>query len=565
MSTSPNPVDHGVTDIRHSAVRLVAGLDTVFRELGHAFASQLTYPGIYRGSPLNVSPVIVERGGVKTVVISEADSDACRVMSPGFERQVYGRYFSWDKDLSEPVITFAEAVRLAAGAGPIVCDTALPVSRYEQLAATGPVVLPARPTKPGLHVYAKSRGEIEAQWLATRNADTARLAPFIEKLPNGGTLLAACTSGARGFAPLDELCADRQLDALYVSAPHEVEMFCGMPSDAIVQHGITALFVPGAAHITLVSAKPIERIDLAGAAEGAELSDVLSRSKFARIGIQKDHLAIGDYLSLQEAKLVFEDAGYVLRRWQDRRAGDDLVYFILGGNAVLHGIKAAKEFFLRNGGTMTERDLVAVYHQAVQQFSRKYGFERRVCSYFDIVHSGARTLLPATAGDYQVSVQDRTIKFDMGLTVADAFGCLRGVSDIARTICRDPEIEALHNRLRAILVEDLIPSIRPGMSGAQVHALGVDLLRPLEDHLRRLGLLPDGRSIDGYLRDCGHTIQRQTISSVYFLPGVTETIEPGMLGCTEYVWPVGDTLIAVEDGYLVTPTETIPFTADVPS
>lgn len=565
MSTSHDPLAHGSTDMRDGPVRLVACLTTIFRELGDAFASQLTYPGIYRGSPLNVSPVIVERAGKKTVVISEADSDACRVMSAGFEQQIYGRYFSWDKDLSEPVVTFAEAVRLAGGMGTIVCDTALPVSRYEQLAASGPVVLPPAPTMPRLHIYMKSRAEIEAQWLATRDADTARLAPFIEKLPHGGSLLAACTSCAHGFAPLDALCEEKQLDALYVTAPHEVEMFCGMPSDAIAQYGITALFVPGAAHVTLLAAAPIARADLTSEAEGAGLAEVLSGSDFARIGIQKDHLAVGDYLPLRQTNLAFEDAGYVLRRWQDRRAGDDLVYFILAGNAVLQGIRAAKEFFQRNGGTMTERDLVAVYHEAVRCFVRKYGFERRISSYFDIVHSGARTFLPATAGDYPVSAQDRTIKFDMGLTVADAFGCLRGVSDIARTICLDPEVEALHDRLRAILIETLIPSIRPGMSGAQIHALGVDLLRPLEGDLRRLGLLPDGKNIDGYLRDCGHTIQRQTISSVYFLPGVTEKIEPDMLGCVEYVWPVGDTLIAVEDGYLVTAAETIPFTADVAS
>lgn len=565
MSTSHNIPDHGSTDARDGAVRLVADLSAVFRELGDAFASQLTYPGIYRGSPLSVSPVLVERAGVRTVVISEADSDACRVMAVGFERQVYGRYFSWDKDLSGPVVTFAEAVRLAAGNGPIVCDTALPVSRYEQLAASGPVALPAVPTMPRLHVYAKPRAELEAQWLATREADSERLVPFIEKLPHGETLLAACRSGARGFAPLDALCAEKQFDALYVTAPHEVEMFCGMPSDAITQHGITALFVPGAAHVTLLAVRPIERADLTSEADCAALTDVLSRGGGARIGIQKDHLAVGDYLPLKQSKLVFEDAGYVLRRWQDRRAGDDLVYFILAGNAVLQGIKAAKEFFHRNGGAMTERDLVAVYHQAVRRFARKHGFERRISSYFDIVHSGARTFLPATAGDYPVSGQDRTIKFDMGLTVADAFGCLRGVSDIARTVCRDPEIEALHDRLRAILVEDLIPSIRPGMSGAQIHAVGVDLLRPLEDDLRRLGLLPEGKSMEGYLRDCGHTIQRQTISSVYFLPGVNEKVEAEMLGCAEYVWPVGDMLIAVEDGYLITATETIPFTADVAS
>jgi Xaa-Pro aminopeptidase len=308
---------------------------------------------------------------------------------------------------------------------------------------------------------------------------------------------------------------------------------------------------------------PLDRAGLSERGKRASLAGLVKESGFRRVGYQRDHLSIGDHLLMAEAGVALEDAGYVLRRWQDRRAGDDLVYFVLAGNAVLHGIAAARKFFHRNEGAMTERDLVAVYHQAVRRFAAKYGFQERVFSYFDIVHSGGRTFLPATAGDYPVTPADRTIKFDMGLVVADAFGCIRGCSDIARTICRDPELEAIHDRLRAILVEELIPSIRPGMSGQEIHAVGVEKLRPLEGELRRLGLLPEGKGVDGYVRDCGHTIQRQTISAVYFLPGVTEQVENGMLGCTEYVWPIGDVLIAVEDGYFVTEEGAIPFTADV--
>jgi len=173
----------------------------------------------------------------------------------------------------------------------------------------------------------------------------------------------------------------------------------------------------------------------------------------------------------------------------------------------------------------------------------------------------AGALLPATAGAYPVGADDRTVKFDMGLTVADAFGCVRGVSDIARTICAEPGIEALHDELRGILIDRLIPAIKPGMTGGEIHAVGVELLRPLEERLRSLGLLPEGRSVDGYRRDCGHTIQRQTISSVYFLPGVQQKVEDGMLGCVEYVWPINDILIAVEDGFLITPEGGVPFTA----
>ncbi|KAB0268057.1 M24 family metallopeptidase [Microvirga brassicacearum] len=543
--------------------RLYASLDRVIDRLGFELGDQLTYPGIYRGSPLNVSPVVIEQGGKISAVVSEADSDACRVMTPGVTAESYGRYFSWDRDMSAPVTSFAQAVRKITGPEAIACEATLPVSRYEMLADSGPVTLFDLPDSAELFVYRKTRSDIEALWIATRDADAARFAPFVAGLRNGDALVAAMTAHNRGFAPLDALCRERGFQALYVTAAHEVEMFTGLPSAVIEQYGISALFNPDETTILLLSARAIDGVGFAPAGRADGLAAALLATGAQRIGFQKDHLATGIYLPLAEAELELEDAAYVLRRWQDRRAGDDLVYFIFAANAVLKGISAARALLTRNAeGKLTERDLVAVYHQAVRRFARRYGFENRVSSYFDIVHSGARTLLPATAGDYPVSTRDKTIKFDMGLMVADAFGCLRGCSDIARTICADSEIEALHDRLRTILVDELIPAIRPGMTGQEVHAVGVDCLRPLEADLRRLGLLPEGMNVDSYLRDCGHTIQRQTISSVYFLPGVTETIEEGMLGCTEYVWPIGEILIAIEDGYLVTESGAIPFTAE---
>lgn len=544
-------------------VKLHASLETVFGRLGAEFGEQLTYPGIYRGSRLNVSPVLVERNGISTVVVSEADSDACKVMTPAVGKSVYGRYFDWDKDMAAPVRTFAQAVRDIAGGETILCEASLPLVRYQALAESGPVELFDVPGPRPLFAYAKQRGEIEAQWLATRSADAAAFAPFVATLRDGARLVDAMTASCKGFEPLDALCAEKGLAALYVTAPHEVEMFTGLPARVIEQQGISAFFRPGEAEITIYAEKPVIRGDFRPAGTYASLADALSNCGHDAIAIQKDHLSAGGYVSLARTGIRFEDAAYVIRRWQDRRAGDDAVYFFFTANAVLKGIEAARAFFARNTtGEIRERDLVAAYHQGVSRFARRYGFADRVGSYFDIVHSGARTLLPATAGDYPVGASDRTIKFDMGLTVSDAFGCIRGVSDIARTICAEAEIEAFHDRLRSILIDGLIPAIKPGMSGAEVHAIGVDLLRPLEGEFRRLGLLPEGKSVDGYLRDCGHTIQRQTISSVYFLPGVGEKVEGGMLGCTEYVWPIGDILIAVEDGYLVTPEGGIAFTVE---
>lgn len=542
---------------------LFASLDAVAERLGEEFVAQLTYPGIYRASALNVSPVVVEHEGALHVVISEADSDACKVMPDHVGKSVYGRYFDWNKDLSAPAATFAGAVRAIAGGGTIACEATLPVSRYEALSDSGPVSLFGLPPQGPLAVYTKSALEIEAQWIATRDADASAFAPFMQGLRNGEFLAEALTAARTGFAPLNALCRDKGLDALYVTAPHEVEMFTGLPAKIIAQYGLSALYTPGETGVTVYAETPFERGDFRPVGQVDSLATALAASNRAVIGIQKDHLSAGIWLAIRDCGVRFVDAAYVVRRWQDRRAGDDMVYFVFAANAVLKGIDAARAFFHRNASAaMTERDLVAAYRLGVARFARRYGFEGRVGSYFDIVHSGARTLLPATAGDYPVRASDRTIKFDMGITVADGFGCIRGVSDIARTICADPEIEAIHDKLRTILIDRLIPAIKPGMTGGDIHAVGVTLLRPLEDELRRLGLLPEGKGVEGYARDCGHTIQRQTISSVYFLPGVRECVEAGMLGCTEYVWPIGDVLIAVEDGYYITAHGGIPFTAE---
>lgn len=540
---------------------LHADLATIERRLGRAFVEELTYPGIYRGSRLNVTPVVIEREGRTFVVISEADSAACAVMTPGVEKIVYGRYFDWGKDMDGPVTNFAQAVRSVAGADEIRVSPELPVTRREALAAGGPVeVLAVTPEAP-LFVHRKRRAEIEAQWLATRDADAARFAPFLATLPHGDRLVAASTARSTGYAPFDELAREQGLGAVCVTAPHEVEMFCGLPARVVEQWGIVAVAPVGSDEILVCSRRPLARADFAVEGAPRPLSEILLGLGVGVIGVQKDDMSTAVHAPLVAAGLALADCARLLRRWQDRRAGDDFVYFAFAANAIVAGITAARDFFARVEGDVRERDLVAVHHGAIRRFARLHGFEERISSYFDIVHSGARTLLPATAGDHPVRRDHATIKFDMGIVVADAFGCARAVSDIARTICADPQVAAMCDRLRATLVDVLIPAIRPGMSGEEVHAVGVAALKPLEDDLRAAKLLPPDKTVEGYRRDCGHTIQRQTISSVYFLPGVGETIEPGMLGCAEWVWPIGDVLIAVEDGWIDTPEGTIPFTA----
>lgn len=528
--------------------------------LGAPFMAQLTYPDIVKSSPASVAPVIVKNGDRETVVLSEADSSAYAVAKGGRPIATYGRYFRWGDDQEGAVAGFGETVRLLAGDDPLQLDPCLPMARYRQLAETGPVNLAGTHPWPERSVCRIMRAGVEDRWHRMCRDDAKRFEPYVRRLRHGSRLTDLLKAEPTGFSALDTACAQSGFDALVITSPHEVEVFSGLPARVNEELNVTACFVPHADEILLFSTGA-----LANARRGPEAPTTIGRtlrSLGARsIGAQMDALSAAGWLELEAAGFTMGDATPVLRRWQDRRAGGDLVYFILTANAVLAGIEAAKGVFgAAAAGQLTERDLSAAFQRGAEEFAAAEGFGGRLSGYFDLIHSGARTLLPARAAHYPVSPDDRTLRFDMGLSVVDASGCVRGVSDIARTVCRDAKVQAVHDQLRGILVDQLIPGIKPGMSGAQVHAAGVDHLRPMEGRMQELGLLPEGVGVDGYQRDCGHAINRQTISSVYFMPSVSARIEEGMVGCAEYVWPIDTVLLAVEDSFILASDGGLPFT-----
>lgn len=531
--------------------------------LGPEYVRELTFPQIFKDSRYSISPVLIERAdGARHIVIGDFDSAAHMATKEKIPFVAYGKYFDWNQAKDGVWPSFAQAVRMAAGDGELAIEHAMPVDRYEALAATGPVVMLGDEPSAPVFVYAKSRAELEAGLIRTRDADVPRLTPFVSRLRFGRRLIEEMSRPAIGFAPLDKGITEAELDGVYVSAAFDIEMFTGLPCADIEDLGGSILYRPGEADILVFTRKPLERGDFRPVAQAPSLADALSRLFKGALGYQRGNLSIARHRAIKAAGLTaMADATEILRRWLDRRAATDLLYFITAANAVLAGIQHASDFIRRRiASGLTEREVAAIYHQGVQDFAASVNMTGRIHAYFDIIHPGERTMLPAMAGDYPIASDSRTIKFDMGLLVTDSAGCVRGCSDIARTISFDPVLQDLHDRLRALLVDVLIPAIRPGMTGAQIHALGVDAMRPLEAQMRAAGLMPADKTIDDYTRDCGHTLQRQTPATVHFLPRFAGVVETAMLGCTEFVWPVDGKVIACEDGYYITPDGAIPFT-----
>eukprot|EP00873_Tetraselmis_striata_P030979 jgi/Tetstr1/451243/TSEL_038279.t1 len=438
----------------------------------------------------------------------------------------------------------------------------MPVSRFEAIAALKPATVFGEQNDVPAHLYSRSAKALEAVWAQTRNADVVRLRPFVETLRAGAVLSEAIASEPLGFAVLDRLLDAAGLETLLITAPFNLEMFTGLPSGLIEDLGLVAVYTRGRDEILVLSRTPIEQPGFSGGGEAPSIASAIAEAAGAKTGIEKNHMSIGTFRQLEAQGIEMVDATYCLRRFFDERAGTDLLYFIAAANAVIAGFEHAKAFMLRNADAkgLLESDIVGIFHQGVAAFARQIDMEGRIFPYFDIIHPGTRTLLPAMAGNYPISANDETVTFDTGLLVTDSTGVVRGCSDIARSFSRDPKIQAAYERLRNVLVDDLIPAIKPGMSGAEIHAIGVEALRPLTAELRACGMLHQDMDMDGYTRDCGHTLQRQTLATVHFMPGFTGTLHETMLGCTEFVWPIDDKILACEDGYYVTPEGAVPFT-----
>lgn len=545
------------------AARLISGLNEVRDRLGEAVWSELTYAKIFRDSVASTTPVIATVGGRETLLINLSDSCALGAGKPWRSVKTWGGYFDWNQEAGTPAASFAQAVRAVAGPGTLTVGADLPYTRFAALAANGPVTVAGPMIADGpVFVQYKRRAAIEAQWDSTRQADGAAIAAYVGGLRRGKDLLAAMRAPAIGFDPLDTGLSAAGLSALLVTSPYHCELFTGVPAAVAEQFGIACLFRAGAPEIVVFSRQPLGWHDFQSDGTMPSLAAAVAAAVPAEpVGFEGGHLTIGQHAALVAAGCDLREASATFRRWQDRRAGTDLAYFIVAANAVLAGFKqaaAAIERCIAPG--LSEREAGAAFDQGAATFSARLGFADRLGPSFDIIHSGERTLLPAIAGDYPLRDGDATIKFDMGVLVRDAFGCVRACSDIARTWSPDETIRAAHDDLRAALVDRLIPAMKPGMTGGRIHALGVEALAGSVPALAAAGLMPQGRGVEGYLRDCGHTLHRTTAGSVYFLPGVSGTIEPGMLGCVEYVWPIGDRILAVEDGYFVTDSEVIPFT-----
>lgn len=586
-------------------ISVVASPSVLTKTVHPRLYDRLVLPSIQMDAAPSLAPVLVTDGErCRLLVRSFEVPNVMELVSAGVELSPYGSYFTWSESggASAPA-DVSEAIRRLADGRKVRLDAALPWAVWDAVGQSTQVELAEvfegdsvpETFLGGVHDFAADAACWGGPVLAQAVDKEAVADDFVRQrqpLVAAAKQVAASLEYGRAvmdlldgipdhrFERLDRALEEVDAEAALFSSRLHVEEATGIAAGVGRRTPVRALYIKGERTVWLLvpeAAAGREDTELWRAlAPGVGLTGMPSRFESvaeavhqltrgvdgARLACEQLHLPARCAAALRERGWRLVPATEAFRKWQERRSGAHLAEYVLAGHLTRSGLDdVQRQERLRNAPRLrlTEQHFAGAFFHSVSSRAAALGLSHNVRPYFAIVHAGERTPLPAYPSEHTLSDMTASVKLDMGLQIVDGGGRIRACSDIAATFGYRPGVEEAAHSLEEAL-RSLLAHIRPGMTGAEVHAAGVACLRPLERSFRAAGLLPDGAGPEGYARDCGHGLGKQTVGNLYFVPGNLERLQDMTVGCVEYVWPVDDVTIAVEEMFVVAGGRALPIT-----
>lgn len=432
----------------------------------------------------------------------------------------------------------ADALDALAPGQPLTVDHAMPATVFNELRKRRHVEV-QRATSPPVDVYRLATADVRNAFNHHRSEVTTVAQRLVEGHPYQERLFALFDREAcDNFALLNTMAADVGLDGVYASWITNFQEITGLPGNLASDVSCTALYLVGSDEVWVIapSGQSIAGATLFKSYHSAAhaMKDIAGEAK---IGYESDTLFASALLDLENMELDLSDGGEVFREWREEKVYGDIAYFVLAAMASRFAIEQAASFAsvaIRSGVEVTEKDIDRVYEQGIRDFASQ--MELPVClrPYFVNNHAGSRTIYPSRPVNYLLSKGISSLKIDAGIFVVDD-GLFHACSDIARTVTTTPEAAEVFGTMETVMLHETIPGIRPGMSGEEIHSMGVKQMGAHDHVFHKNEYMPDGFTWEGsYSRDIGHVIERQESNTFGFKPGVKRPVVSGMVGCVEF-------------------------------
>ncbi|HSB72470.1 MAG TPA: M24 family metallopeptidase [Candidatus Methylomirabilis sp.] len=534
--------------------RLYSDARTVEEMTGLSLKSSMTMP-TQDHDRRHVQPLVLSTGKQEYLLIRHIDSSnlvACR-----FSRMPVLTFTPYW--LPEPVrgvhATIADAVGSVMGSERLTVDGAMPVSVYEQLSAALPVEVERQAAIP-VDAFRVKRSDVLRRFNHHRS-DTAEIArSLMQGHPRFECLESWLTDRPnQSFELLDEMAAAQGLSALLGTWFTNFQELSGRHGSLADDLGYAALYPVKSDEVWILAPAGLGVEGVVAGQHYPSLSRAVKDiAGSGVVGFETDTLGAAHLLDLQDAGAALTDGGTVLRDWREEKASSDIPYFVVGALAsrdAMEGAVAFADEAIRSGVEITERDVDRVYWSRLSEFRRRHQLPLKLAPYFTNNHAGSRTILPSRPTGYPLSNAITSLRLDVGIFVVDD-GLVHACTDFARTVTTTDAATEVFDVMERAVLEDIIPGVHPGMSGEEIHRLGVGKMAAHEPVFHRHGYMPDHFSWrHGYTRDIGHVIERQESYTFGFKPGVTRAVHPGMVACVEFHCPYRDHGMIIEDTFVV--------------
>lgn len=503
----------------------------------------------------HVLPFVLSSDRGEHLLVRQIDSG--NLEGCGFRRLPVLRFAPYWLPQPDPGVhdTVADAVRSVTGGECLTVDASMPVSVYEQLRHAMPVEVSREAAGP-VEAFRFTRAEV----LGRFNHHRPEMVRVARKLTEGHPQTERlerwyAEPSLDVYGLLDKMAREAGLTALLATWVTDFQELSGLPGTLAEESGYAALYLVGTGEFWVLApaglgaagATPVKRYQSLAQA-------VKDLSGSGTVGVEVDTLGASRWLDLQEQGVKLADGGQLLRDWREEKTGCDIPYFVVGALASRYAIDGAADFArlaILGGVELTEKDVDRVYLSRLEEFRASHQIPVQFAFYFTNNHAGARTIYPSRPTNYKLSGGMTSLKIDAGIFLFDD-GLFHACTDIARTVTSTPAAAEVFDVMERVMLEETIPGILPGMSGEEIHRLGLSQLAAEEAVFRKHGYMPDDFSWSrSYPRDIGHVIERQESNTFGFKPGVSRPVHAGMVGCVEFHCAYNGHGMTCEDTFVI--------------
>lgn len=360
------------------------------------------------------------------------------------------------------------------------------------------------------------------------------------------------------FRLINEFMIKENISTILVNSPLNFQEIAGVSIKNSDNLDIMAIYHQGDEKVYIVSEKKLVNRNLKNLGTYSDFYTALSSicQKMPVLGIEYGFIDISRYKKLSEMNIDLKDTGPMLRRWREFRAGEDLAFYIIAGQASKYAMEETLKFSskeIKKGIYLNEEQLSKKYFEYFKEYKTKNTLEYNFTEYFTEIYASNRTLYPSTPTNFVIDEETNEIKIDAGILLLDKKGLILATTDISRTLPLSVHSKEAYNSIKNTVKNLIIPSIKPGKTFEAVYFEGVrNFSNKIERLMKVSDLCPLNFNIKtDYHRDIGHLLSKQQPTDLRIKRGNKNIIKEGFIGCAEIQWQYKKDALAYEDMFFL--------------